>query len=148
MESITIFKSAPILLFLWGAAIALLLFRPYLNALWKIIPLLLFIFYIWFFHKEFMSTYAALKSGFAVVFVAFLKDLLVMSFYILFLLWPVGLVFAFYSADELTAEFIVKFLVATTLAVWLAMTVYILFSNKIDGELMKKLFSLFPFRSS
>ena len=148
MESITIFKSAPILLFLWGAAIALLLFRPYLSAVWKLIPLLLFVFYIWFFHREFMSTYAALKTNFALIFVSFLKDLLIICFYILFLLWPAGLVFAFYSSDELTAEFIIKFLVAMTLAVWLAMTVYILFSNKIDGELLKKLFSMFPFRGS
>jgi len=146
MESITIFKSAPIFLFIWGAAIALLMFRPYLSGVWKIIPLLLFLFYLWFFQQEFMSTYAALRANFVMTIIAFLKDLLVVLFYILFLLWPVGIVFAFYSADEVTSEFIIKFLVALTLVVWLAMTVYIVTSNKLDNELLKKLFSLFPFR--
>jgi len=146
MESITIFKSAPIFLFLWGAAIALLLFRPYLSAVWKLLPLLLFLFYLWFFHQEFLSTYTALKVNFAATIIAFLKDLLIALFYILFLLWPVGIVFAFYSADEVTSEFIIKFLIALTLVVWLAMTVSIITGNKLDNELLKKLFSIFPFR--
>lgn len=146
MESITIFNSAPILMFVWGAAIVLILFRPYLSIVWKIVPLLLFCFYIWFFHHEFISMYTALKTSFAATMIAFLKDFLVISFYLLFVVWPIGLVIAFYSAEEMNAEFIIKFLVAITLCVWFAMTVYILFSNRLDSELIKKIFSMFPFR--
>lgn len=145
MESIIILKTVFIFIVLWGIAVAFLVFRPRVSFVWKIAAIMLYLFYIWFFREEIVTGYTSFVGAWYETLVLFLKEIVFLMFYLLFVFWPVTLVIIFYKADDIGAEFLLKFMVVFTLVVWIVIAVYSFHKRGVDAFLYNKIVDIIPF---
>ena len=145
MEKALIIHSVSAFIIVWGIAVVFLWFRPKIEIFWKIIATLIFLFYIWFFHEEIAKSAASFRADWYAAFFSFLKELLVLSFVFLFFIWPIILFVVFYKADDIGAEWLLRFLCVITIVLWVIFVAYIFYDKKIDTFLFEKLKSLVPF---
>jgi hypothetical protein len=145
MEKALIIKSISIFIFVWGISVVFLWFRPRIEIFWKMIATALFLFYVWFFYDEVYKGFIAIQADWYPVILSFFRELLVIVFVNLFFLWPVLLLVIFYKADDIGAEFLLKFMCVFTVAVWIGFVVYVLYDKKVDVYLYEKIRSFIPF---
>ena len=145
MEKALIIHSVSAFIVVWGIAVVFLWFRPKIEIFWKIIATLIFLFYLWFFREEIGRSMAAFKADWYLAFFSFLKELLVLSFVFLFFIWPVVLFVVFYKADDIGAEWLLRFLCVATVILWIVFVAYIFYDKKIDTFLFEKMKTLVPF---
>ena len=137
MEKALLIKSIFMFVALWGLSIVLLWFRPRVEIFWKIIATLIFFFYIWFFFEELSKGYNSLTSGWYIVTVDFIKELIALVFVNLFFLWPLSLIIIFYKANELGAEKLLKFMCLLTLILWIIFVIYVYYSKGINEYIIQ-----------
>ena len=145
MEKSLIFNSVFIFMALWGIALFFIWFRPKLEFFWKIAATLVFAFYMYFFFEEVFKGYTAFKADWYTVIMAFLKELIVLLFYINFIFWPIALTYAFYKADDFGSEFLLKFMCVFTLALWITAAIYVYKSKTVDDFFLNRLIKSIPF---
>jgi hypothetical protein len=145
MNEIFISKSVIFFMALWALGLLLLMFRPRVEILWKIMAVLLFLFYIWFNFDDLQNGYNQILKDWYPFTINFLKELLVLTFTNLFFIWPIALVIIFYKADDLGAERLLKFMILITLVLWVVFIIYTFYSKGIDTFLLEKLKKMIPY---
>jgi len=144
MSETIIIKSIFVFIVIWGLSTVLLWFRPRIEIFWKIISLLIFVFYIWFFFDEINSGFTAFTANWYKTTIDFLKELITLVFGNLFFLWPLALIIIFYKADDMGAEKLLKFMCILTLVLWLVFIVYYYFNTGIDKFFYESLRKMVP----
>ena len=145
MEKSIIFNSIFMFISFWGITVFFIWFRPRVEFFWKIVVTLIFLFYLWFFWKEIFSGYLAFKASWYVVFISFLKELLILLFYCSFIFWPIALVKAFYSSSDVSSERLIRVMCVFSLILWVVVSIYIYNNKNIDNFFFKKLLDSIPF---
>ena len=144
MNEIFLIKRILIFIIFWGIGLIFIWFRPKIEIFWKIIATLIFAFYIWFFYDEIMSGYKYFMAGWYIYSLHFLKELIALVFVNLFFIWPVALIIIFYKSDSIGSERLLKFLCILTLALWIVLIIYFMFSKGIDEFLLDNLKKMLP----
>lgn len=144
MSEFIITKSIMFFMFFWTISIFFLWLRPRIEIFWKIIATLIYILYVWFFWDDVVSGYALFKAKWFVVTLAFLKELLVLVFVNLFLIWPLLLIYIFYKADDIGAERLLKFFVIFSVVIWIVLVLYVYFSGNIEVYLLENFRKMLP----
>lgn len=126
-----------IVLFFW-------LIRKGIEPLWKILPLIIFVFYIWKNYTLFLPVWKSLQADY----IKFLIDFTVYSgsfvFNLLPYVWAVILVVAFYMVNEIFAEKMVKVMVYITVFAWTVWLINLFFGDKIGPFLRKEIPNFLP----
>ncbi len=129
---------------IWALTVLLLWFRPRIEIFWKLVASLIFIFYVWFFHEDLIRGYENFTLAWYEETLAFIKEFLGIVFVTLFLIWPLSLILIFYTANDMGAERLLKFLCLLTLILWLLFIIYYLFSEGIDHFMYDEMKKLLP----
>ncbi len=111
-NEILMVKSIFLFFSFWGITVLLLWFRPRIEIFWKLVASIIFAFYIWFFFNELKSGFITFKTGWYIAFIYFFKEILIIIFAGLFLIWPISLIVIFYKANDMGAERVLKFYVS------------------------------------
>ena len=130
-NEILMVKSIFLFFSFWGLTVLLLWFRPRVELFWKLVATAIFGFYIWFFFNELKNGYFTFRAGWYTAFIEFFKEILIIIFAALFLIWPVCLIIVFYRANDMGAERVLKFLCILTLTLWILFIMYFFFSEGI-----------------
>ena len=141
-NEILMIKSIFLFFSFWGITVLLLWFRPRIEIFWKLIATVIFAFYVWFFFNELVNGYHSFISGWYIAVINFLKEILIITFAGLFIIWPVVLILIFYKANDMGAERLLKFLCVLTLILWILFIAYFFFSEgivKFFYETLKKM---------
>ena len=141
-NEILMIKSIFLFFSFWGITLLLLWFRPRIEIFWKLIATVIFVFYVWFFFNELVSGYHSFISGWYIAVINFLKEILIITFAGLFIIWPVVLILIFYKTNDMGAEKLLKFLCILTLILWILFIAYFFFSEgivKFFYETLKKM---------
>ncbi len=144
MDKALLVKSVFIFVAIWGFTVAFMWFRPRIEAFWKIIATLIFVFYVWFFWENLNSGYALFVQNWYTVLIDFLKELVALVFVNLFLFWPLALIILFYKSDDIGAERLLKFMCILTLALWIVFVAYVYYEKGIDSFFYEKLKEFIP----
>ena len=135
MASNVIILKSSIFLFclIWGIAVLLLWVRPKIELFWKIVASIIFIFYIWFFFNELGSSFSALKTDWYISIIEFFKEILIIIFSGMFIIWPVALIIIFYKANDIGSEKLLRFICVLTIVLWIAFIIYFFFSSGVEN---------------
>lgn len=143
-NDILMIKSVFMFFIFWGIAVLMLWFRPRIELFWKLIASLIFIFYIWFFFGELSAGIASFKAGWYISIVEFLKEMLIIVFAGMFIIWPLALIIIFYKANDIGAEKLLRFLCLLTIALWIVFIIYFFFSKGIEKFFYETLKQMIP----
>ena len=143
-DNILMIKSLFLFFSIWGITILLLWFRPRIELFWKIIATLIFIFYIWFFFNELKTSFVSFKADWYIAVIDFLKELLIVFFAGILVIWPVALIIIFYKASDTGAEKLLKFLCLATIILWIVFIIYFFFSAGIEKFFYQNLKKMIP----
>ena len=141
-NEILMIKSIFLFFSFWGLTVLLLWFRPRIEIFWKLIATVIFAFYVWFFFNELVNGYHTFTSGWYIAVINFFKEILIITFAGLFIIWPVVLILIFYKANDMGAEKLLKFICILTLILWIIFIIYFFFSEgivKFFYEILKKM---------
>ena len=130
---------------IWGIALFFIWFRPKIGFFWKITAALVFAFYLYFFFDDVFKGYSQFRADWYSALMSFLKELLVLLFYMNFIFWPIALTYAFYKVDDFSSEFLLKFMSIFTLLLWAGSAVYVYKSNAVDDFFLNRLIHSIPF---
>lgn len=144
-NEILMVKSIFLFFSFWGITVLLLWFRPRIEIFWKLVATVIFAFYIWFFFNELKSGFFSFKTGWYIAFVEFFKEILIIIFAGLFLIWPISLIVIFYKANDMGAERVLKFLCILTLSLWILFIIYFFFSEGIIRFFYDSLKQMIPY---
>ncbi|MBN1499270.1 MAG: hypothetical protein JW982_03900 [Spirochaetes bacterium] len=145
MEQNIILKSISIFIFLWSISIVFLWFRPKIEFFWKIIATAILLLFFYFFKKEIMAGYAAFTADWYNALITFLREILLLLFYNLFIFWPLALIIIFYKADDIGAERLLKFMCVFTLMLCVVILGYVYYKEGVDRFIYEKLIDVIPF---
>ena len=143
-NDVLMIKSVFLFFTIWGITTLMLWFRPRIEIFWKIIATLIFIFYIWFFFGEVSTGFSAFKAGWYISIIEFFKEILIIAFAGLFIIWPVSLIVIFYKANDIGAEKLLRFLCLLTILLWIIFIVYFLFSSGVEKFFYESLKRMIP----
>jgi len=160
-NDVLMIKSVFLFFSVWGITVLLLWFRPRIELFWKLIATLIFIFYVWFFFAEVSTSFAAFKTGWYISIVEFLKELLIIFFAGMFIIWPLALMIifykandigaekllrflCFYKANDIGAEKLLRFLCMLTIVLWIVFIIYFFFSSGIEKFFYENLKKMIP----
>lgn len=141
-NDVLMIKSIFLFFSVWGLAILLLWFRPRIELFWKIIASLIFFFYVWFFFNELTVAFTSFKAGWYISFIEFFKELLIIAFAGMFIIWPLALIIIFYKANDTGAEKMLRFLCLLTISLWIIFIIYFFFNQGIEKffyEILQKM---------
>lgn len=144
-NDILMIKSIFLFFTFWGISMLLLWFRPRIEIFWKLIATVIFAFYVWFFLSELISGYHTLVAGWYIAVINFFKEILIIAFAGLFIIWPVALIIIFYKANDMGAEKLLKFLCILTLVLWILFITYFFFSEGIVKFFYETLKKMIPY---
>ncbi len=130
---------------IWGISVIFLWFRPKIEFIWKIITFLIFAFYAWFFSEEITKGLIEFKADWFSSIMIFLKEIIFVIFYLLFIIWPIFLIIIFYKADDFGAERMLKFICIFTVILWIIIVSYVFYQKGIDEFLFQKFKTVIPF---
>ncbi len=145
MEQNIILKSVFIFIFLWSISIVFLWFRPKVEFFWKIIATAILLLFIYFFKKEIMNGYTSFTADWYAALITFLREILLLLFYNLFIFWPMTLIIVFYKADDVGAEKLLKFMCVFTLVLCVIILGYVYYKEGVDKFIYEKLIDVIPF---
>ena len=120
----------------WFIGLIMMLSRPRVEVVWKIIACVIFALFIFILFDEFKLGLNRFISGWYIYSLQFFKELLMYLFSSLFFLWPLALTIVFYKADALGSEKILKFMCLLTLVLLLISLIYAYNSKGIDRFLI------------
>ena len=143
-NDILMIKSVFLFFSIWGITVLLLWFRPRIELFWKIIATLIFFFYLWFFFNELKASFISFKAGWYVSIIEFLKELLIIFFAGMLIIWPVALIIIFYKANDMGAEKLLRFLCLLTIILWIIFIIYFFFSTGIEKFFYQNLKNMIP----
>jgi len=143
-NDVLMIKSVFLFFSVWGITVLLLWFRPRIELFWKLIATLIFIFYVWFFFSEVSASFSALKAGWYISVIEFFKELLIIIFAGMFIIWPLALMIIFYKADDTGAEKMLRFLCLLTIILWIIFILYFFFSTGIEKFFYENLKKMIP----
>ena len=143
-NNIIILKSIFLFCSIWGIAILLLWFRPRIELFWKLVATSIFIFYVWFFFNEFSQSFNSFKADWYIGVIDFFKEILVVIFAGMFIIWPVALIIIFYKASDMGSEKLLKFICLLTIVLWIAFIIYFFFSSGVESFFYKTLKEMIP----
>ena len=143
-NDVLMIKSVFLFLSIWGLTVLLLWFRPRIELFWKIIATLIFIFYLWFFFNELKASFVSFKADWYFSIIEFLKELLVIFFAGMLIIWPVVLIIIFYKANDTGAEKLLRFLCLLTIILWIVFIIYFFFSTGIEKFFYQNLKTMIP----
>lgn len=123
----------------WFIGLIMVLSRPRVEVVWKIIACVIFGLFVFLLFDEFKSGYNRFISGWYIYSLQFIKELIMYLFSSLFFLWPLALVIVFYKVDALGSEKILKFMCLFTLVLLIITLIYAYFSKGIDEFLIDNL---------
>lgn len=144
VNDIFMIKSIFLFFSVWGLTVLLLWFRPRIELFWKLIATLIFFFYVWFFFNEVTTGFAAFKAGWYLSVIEFLKELLIIFFAGMFIIWPLALIIIFYKANDIGAEKLLRFLCLLTIILWIVFIIYFFFSSGIEKFFYENLKHMIP----
>lgn len=144
VNDVLMLKSIFLFFTVWGITVIMLWFRPRIELFWKLIATLIFIFYVWFFFSEVSSGFYSFKAGWYISIIDFFKELLIIVFAGMFIIWPLALVIIFYKAGDIGAEKMLRFLCLLTIVLWIVFIVYFFFSNGIEKFFYENLRQMIP----
>jgi hypothetical protein len=140
-NNVIILKSIFLFCSIWGIAILLLWFRSRIELFWKLVATCIFIFYIWFFFNEFSLSFNSFKADWYISIIEFFKEILVINFAGMFIIWPAILIIIFYKANDIGSEKLLRFICLLTIILWIAFIIYFFFSSGVENffyETLKK----------
>jgi len=143
-NDVLMIKSVFLFFFIWGITVLLLWFRPRIELFWKIIATLIFIFYLWFFFNELKTSFVAFKADWYLSIIEFLKELLIIFFAGMLIIWPVVLIIIFYKANDIGAEKLLRFLCLVTIILWIVFIFYFFFNTGIEKFFYQNLKKMIP----
>jgi hypothetical protein len=143
-NDVLMIKSVFLFFSIWGITVLLLWFRPRIELFWKIIATLIFIFYLWFFFNELQTSFAAFKTDWYLSVIEFLKEILIIFFAGMLIIWPVVLMIIFYKANDIGAEKLLRFLCLLTIILWIVFIIYFFFSTGIEKFFYQNLKKMIP----
>lgn len=126
-----------IVLFFW-------IIRKGIEPLWKILPLLVFVFYIWKNQTVFEPIWKSLQNDYVAFLINFSVHIGQVIFYFIPYIWTVLLVIAFYMVEEAMAEKIMKIMLYCTIFVWIIWSVDLFFGDSIGPFLRRELPKFLP----
>ena len=121
---------------LWFIGLMMILSRPRVEIVWKIISCFIFALFIFLLFDEFKSGYNRFISGWYIYSLQFFKEFIMYLFSSLFFLWPLCLVIVFYKSDAIGSEKILKFMCLLTLVLLIISLIYAYYSKGIDKFLI------------
>lgn len=144
VNNVLMLKSIFLFFSIWGITILLLWFRPRIELFWKLIATLIFFFYLWFFFTEISASFSAFKTGWYISTVEFLKELLIIAFAGMFIIWPIALFVIFYKANDTGSEKLLRFICLLTIVLWIVFIIYFFFSTGIEKFFYENLKKMIP----
>ena len=146
MASNVIILKSSIFMFcsIWGFAILLLWIRPRVELFWKIVATIIFIFYIWFFFNELTLSFSSLKADWYIAIIEFFKEVLIIIFSGMFIIWPIILIVIFYKANDIGSEKLLRFICVLTIVLWVAFIIYSFFSSGVENFFYGTLKNMIP----
>ena len=143
-NDILILKSIFLFCSIWGIAVILLWFRSRIELFWKLVATLIFIFYMWFFYNEFIQSFNSFKADWYISIIEFFKEILIIIFAGLLVIWPVILIIIFYKASDIGSEKLLRFICLLTIVLWIAFIIYYFFSSGIENFFYETLKKMIP----
>jgi hypothetical protein len=143
-NDVLMIKSVFLFFSIWGFTVLLLWFRPKIELFWKIIATLIFIFYVWFFLNELKTSFTSFKAEWYLSIIEFLKELLIIIFAGMLIIWPLVLVIIFFKANDMGAEKLLRFVCLLTLVLWIVFIIYFFFSTGVEKFFYENLKKMIP----
>ena len=144
INNVLIFKSIFLFCSIWGIAVLLLWFRPRIELFWKLVATLIFILYIWFFYNEFSQSFNLFKTDWYISIIEFFKEILIIIFAGMFIIWPITLIIIFYKANDIGSEKLLRFICLLTIILWVAFIIYFFFSSGVENFFYETLKEMIP----
>jgi len=143
-NNVLILKSIFLFFSIWGIAVVLLWIRPKIELFWKLVATFIFIFYIWFFFNELISSFTLFKAEWYISIIEFFKEILIIIFAGMLIIWPVTLIIIFYKASDIGSEKLLRFLCLLTIILWIAFIIYSFFSPGVENFFYETLKGMIP----
>jgi hypothetical protein len=143
-DNILILKSVFLFFSIWGVTILLLWIRPKIELFWKLVATLIFIFYVWFFFDLLSRSFDLFKAEWYISIIEFLKEILIIVFAGMLIIWPVTLIIIFYKANDIGSEKLLRFICLLTIISWIAFIIYSFFSPGIENFFYDTLKNMVP----
>ena len=143
-NNVLILKSIFLFCSIWAIAILLLWIRPRIELFWKIVATCIFVFYIWFFFNELALSFNIFKADWYISIIEFFKEILIIIFAGMFIIWPVVLIIIFYKANDIGSEKLLRFICLLTIILWVAFIIYFFFSLKVENFFYETLKEMIP----
>ena len=143
-DNILILKSVFLFFSIWGITILLLWIRPKIELFWKLVATLIFIFYVWFFFDVLSRSFASFKAEWYISIIEFLREILIIVFAGMLIIWPVTLIIIFYKANDIGSEKLLRFICLLTIISWIAFIIYAFFSPGIENFFYDTLKNMVP----
>ena len=143
-NNVIILKSIFLFCSIWGIAILLLWFRSRIELFWRLVATCIFIFYIWFFFNELTSSFNSFKADWYISIIEFFKEILVVIFAGMFIIWPTILIIIFYKANDIGSEKLLRFICVLTIILWIAFIIYFFFSLRVENFFYETLKKMIP----
>jgi len=143
-NSVIIIKSIFLFCSIWGIAVLLLWIRPKIELFWKLVATIIFAFYIWFFFNEIASSFSSFKADWYISIIEFFKEILIVIFAGMFIIWPVTLIIIFYKANDIGSEKLLRFICLLTIGLWIAFIIYFFFSSGVENFFYGTLKEMIP----
>jgi len=144
MEKLFIIKSQFWFLGFWTLATILIWFRPRIELLWKITATLLLGFNIFFFYEEVYKQAMSFSKTWYVSLLGFLNEIKTLLFINQYFFWPIVLIVAFYKADDMGAERLIKYMCIFSIVVWIIFIVFYYFDTGINSFIYENIKELLP----
>jgi len=125
---------------IWGIFSILHLFHFGFSIVWRLIILLLFVFFVLLHYPFLIEELNQLSSNYLEYLKKILKEIINLLNYIdffLYFLWPIILIYSFFSAKEKKALDFIKILVVITLMFWL---IHFVKDNPFVNQIIQKYF--------
>jgi hypothetical protein len=143
-NNVLILKSIFLFFSIWGIAILLLWIRPKIELFWKLVATLIFIFYFWFFFNELSLSFTSFKAGWYISIIEFFREILIIIFAGMLIIWPATLIIIFYKANDIGSEKLLRFICMLTIILWIAFIIYSFFSPGIENFFYDTLKKMIP----
>ena len=143
-NSVIIIKSIFLFCSIWGIAVLLLWIRPKIELFWKLVATIIFAFYIWFFFNEITLSFSSFKADWYISIIEFFKEILIVIFAGMFIIWPVTLIIIFYKANDIGSEKLLRFICLLTIGLWIAFIIYFFFSSGVENFFYGTLKEMIP----
>jgi len=143
-NNIIMLKSVFLIFSIWGITILLLWFRPRIELFWKLVATIIFIFYVWFFFNELSLSFSSFKADWYIATIDFFKEILIVIFSGIFIIWPVILTIIFYKANDMGSEKLLRFICVLTIVLWIVFIIYFFFSSGVENFFYGTLNTMVP----